>query len=62
MAQNHMSVVDTDGTILLDLTADTEMKGVAIAAYQTLHSVAMLERYIAELGTLMQWLRDQGAE
>ncbi len=62
MAQNHMTVVDTNGTVLLDLTADTDMRGVAITAYQTWHSVAMLERYVAEIGTLMQWLKDQGAE
>ncbi len=62
MAQNHMTVVDTNGTVLLDLTADTDMRGVAINAYQTWHSVAMLDRYIAEIGTLMQWLKDQGAE
>ena len=60
MAQRSATIVDDTGTELVALTADTDMRGIAIRVTGIWHSPALLDRYCAEIQTLTQWLRDNG--
>lgn len=61
MASRVFELIDEQhGVTFLKLTADTEMRGVAIEAFGIWHNPNLLERYQSLLGEARQWLLDNG--